>query len=191
MEDNPRCFHKPILAKSWHGLAHHRRLAPPLWPKRLVLPCEGVSWELPKTPNVEKEKKKVGVGSVAPHHLAKASPLWIWRSFREDVLSPFGMVAKAVRLHSVHELLRVVLSAQNTRGGAEYRLFLNTTSRRTRPRSLFTRKTESLLSEFYYLKRDAAPAHHVFWANKTTLKSSCTDCNVTAVATMPLPIFWP
>ena len=58
----------------------------------------------------------MGVGSVAPHHLTKASPLWIWRSFREDVLSPFGMVAKAVRLHSVHELLRVVLFAQNTRG---------------------------------------------------------------------------
>ena len=110
-----RNSYRPIPTRSWYGLAHHRRLASPQWPKRLVLPREGVSWELPKTPNVEKEKKKVGVGSVAPHHLAKASPLWIWRSFREDVLSPFGMVAKAVRLHSVHELLRVVLSAQNTR----------------------------------------------------------------------------
>ena len=110
------CLYRPIPTRSWYGLAHHRRLASPQWPKRLVLPREGVSWELPKTPNIEKETKKVGVGSVAPHHLAKASPLWFWRSFREDVLSPFGMVAKAVRLHSVHELLRVVLSAQNTRG---------------------------------------------------------------------------
>ena len=95
------------------------------------------------------------------------------------------MVVKAVRLQSVCELLRVGLSAQNTRGGAEHRLVLNTTSRRTRSRSLFTRETESLLSELNYSERDAAPVHHVFWANKTTLRRSCNDCNVTAVATMP------
>ena len=74
------------------------------------------------------------------------------------------------------------------RGGPEYRLhdrlFLNTTSRRTRSRCLFTRETESLLSEFEYSERDAVPVHRVFWANKTTLTSSRTECNVTAVATV-------
>ena len=61
----------------------------------------------------------MGLGSVTPHHLAKASPLWVWRSYREDVSHPFGMVVKAVRLQSVHELLRVVWSAQNTRHGKQ------------------------------------------------------------------------
>ena len=79
--------YKRISVRSWYGLAHRRRFLPPQWPKRRVLPCEGVSWGLPKTPNVEKEKKIVGLESVAPHHLAKASPLWVWRSFRGDVLT--------------------------------------------------------------------------------------------------------
>ena len=48
---------------------------------------------------------------------------------------------------SVHGLLRVGSAAQNTRR-VRVASFSNTTSRRTRPRCIFTRETEPLLSEF-------------------------------------------
>ena len=102
------------------GLARNRRLAPPQRPKSLVLQCEGVSWVLPKSPSIEKEKKKEGVRSVAPHHLTKASPLWFWRRFRDDVLTLlvwWWRLRGCSQCAGLNGLLRVVSPAQNARGG--------------------------------------------------------------------------
>ena len=72
--------------KNWHRLALPLGLSPPHWPKRLVLPCKGLCWGLPKSLNVEKKNNKEGVRSVALHRVAKASPLRVRRSFRDNVL---------------------------------------------------------------------------------------------------------